>query len=107
MPSLLSATRDQATIALQLLGAESLYVLREFSTGFGPSPRQMLGIGLVFGAISVTTLGGEEWAHVGKLFGWLVILALAFSTVKTSPLILFGVSNAAASRAPLFPEAKS
>lgn len=105
--SLLSASKDQQKIALQLLLAEGLYIFREFSTGFGPSPRQLLGIGLVYGAISVTTLFGEEWAHVGSLFGWLVILALAFSTVRTSPLILYGIGNAAASRKPLFPEAKS
>lgn len=105
--SLLTVSKEQTKIALQLLLAEGLYMVREFSIGYGPSPRQILGIGLVFGAISVTTLFGEEWAHLGSLFGWLVILALAFQTVKTTPLLAYGIGNAAASRSPLFPEAKS
>lgn len=97
------ASRYERQVAFELAAAELIVVAREFRAGGIPKPRQLLGAGIVFGAISLFELGGESWQKFGSMFGLFVVLAMGMATIAAEPDLFGWLTSIGSSQTDLFP----
>lgn len=90
-------------VAAQLAIAEALLIFREFSSNAAPKGRQILGVAMVFGLLSVAQAGGESVQKLAARFGWLIVLAMAVGAVAKNPQILSTLYVPGSGTTALFP----
>lgn len=78
----MAASPAERRSAVQLGIAQTLIVGREFSNGRIPRPRQVLGVAIVFGALSIVEIFPDPWPDVASRFGWLFVLALGITVLS-------------------------
>jgi len=98
----MAASSAERQSAVQLGAAVILIGIRELSNGQVPPPRQMLGVGIVFGALSFFEVAPDPWPNVASKFGWLIVLAMAMATVARAPNALPSLGQLAAGNRSLF-----
>lgn len=107
----MAASAAERTSAGQLGLAVVLIAGRELGAGAVPRPRQLLGVGIVFSALSVVELvAGEQWGRLAARFGWLFVLALALSAWQATggeqgTSIFDQLAAVGSGTSPLFPTA--
>lgn len=101
----MAASRYERQVAMQLAITEGILTIREFGAGTYPKPRQVLGAGIVFSALSIVQVAGPEWQRVAGLGGWLIVLGLAMNAVSRNPRLFAAVGQVGGGTAPLFPAA--
>jgi hypothetical protein len=104
----MAATGAERESAVQLGLAEALIIVRAFGKGQAPKPRQLLGIAIVFTALSLVEVMPDPWPNTASKFGWLIVLAIGMVTVAgtTKPdgtNVLSSVAAMANSGQSLFP----
>jgi hypothetical protein len=104
-----AASRAERQSAVQLGLSTVIVVAESLSHGTVPRPRQVLGIGIVFGALSLVEVMPEPWPNVASKFGWLIVLTLAITavTLTTRPdgtNVLTQLAGIGGGSAPLFPQ---